>query len=217
MISHRVVNASKQFKITPKDSKDPVLLMLNEETGCCVRICCGPYRPWTISAKYPESGKEFAVYNRPLRCLGGPLKCCCFQEMSVTVHGEKIGGFKEACWCCIPTYTVFGQDSSPKYHIHMPTCCCGMCVNVCAGGCCSCKVPFYIYDAKEDVEGKEKGKIVKLWGGLVKELITEADTFTLEFPSDADAEMKATLVGATLMINQLYFENQDSSQGKNAA
>ena len=47
---------------------------------------------------------------------------------------------------------------------------------------------------------------MKIWAGVEKELLTDADTFICEFPDDADAELKTTLVGATFMINQLYFE-----------
>ena len=46
----------------------------------------------------------------------------------------------------------------------------------------------------------------QVWSGLEKELLTDADTFMSEFPKGADMKMKTTLLGATFLLNQLYFE-----------
>lgn len=80
--------------------------------------------------------------------------------------------------------------------------------DVCAGGCCNCKIPFYIYKHDEDEPGKHVGEIVKIWGGLTSELFTAADTFMVKYPEGSDTNTKANLIGATLMINQLFFEAQ---------
>lgn len=43
------------------------------------------------------------------------------------------------------------------------------------------------------------------WAGLGPAFLS-VDTFLIEYPADADVAMKANLLGATFMINQLYFE-----------
>ena len=54
------------------------------------------------------------------------------------------------------------------------------------------------------------GRIVKVWGGLGQEILTDADSFEVEFPDDADSVMKANILGATFLINQLFFESNSA-------
>lgn len=156
-----------------------------------------------------SAGAPVARFSRPLRCGPGPCKPCCLQSMSTFAGaapgGEAIGYFDEkSCYCCVPTYVIADRNKMPKYLLRQPTCLCGLCVDCFTEKCCSCRVPFMIYS--DEQPDQVVGKIVKIWAGVEKELLTDADTFICEFPDDADAELKTTLVGATFMINQLYFE-----------
>jgi hypothetical protein len=45
------------------------------------------------------------------------------------------------------------------------------------------------------------------WGGLIKELYTDVDTFIVNFPSAADGPDRALLLGATFLLDFLFFEN----------
>ena len=134
--------------------------------------------------------------------------------MTTTVGDEKIGSFKETCWKCIPTYAIKNAADEDEFMIHMPTCCGGTMVNCCAEGCCNFKIPFYIYKANNDNDGEHVGKIVKVFGGMGKELFSDADTFMVEYPEGISTEVKTNLLGATFMINQLYFEGQKSPAGE---
>jgi hypothetical protein len=115
-------------------------------------------------------------------------------------------------WCSIiiemftKTNKLSGAEGSNN-NIHQPTCCGGMCVDMSAEGCCSCRVPFHIYPLGHHEKGQEVGKITKVWGGFGKEILTVADSFELHFPDGVDQVTKARLLGATFMINQLFFEN----------
>ena len=71
-------------------------------------------------------------------------------------------------------------------------------------------MPFYIYAPGQDEPGMHVGKMAKVFAGLGSEMFTDADTFHLEFPDGADSKTKTNLIGATFMINQLYFEGRDS-------
>lgn len=44
------------------------------------------------------------------------------------------------------------------------------------------------------------GRISKEWGGLLREALTDADDFGLQFPIDLDVRVKAVLLGATFLI-----------------
>lgn len=142
-------------------------------------------------------------------------------------EGKAVGGIRENFYCCVPTYEVYKADSSVEYDLHMPTCCGGCMINPCAQGCCNCRVPFYLYEPGSGTEidaagncsgsslvgGHPKAQITKLWTGLGQELFTDADTFEVKCPEAADVETKVRLIGATLLLNQLYFERDKGEDG----
>jgi hypothetical protein len=81
--------------------------------------------------------------------------------------------------------------------------------NCCAEGCCTCRVPLYIYDVVDGKKAEEHtGKIVKIWGGMLNEM-TGAHKFEVEFPPNSSNELKANLLGSTLLLNELYFKVED--------
>ena len=119
----------------------------------------------------------------------GNCKCCCYQEMTFTNDaGAPIGAIKEDCWYCLPSFTIYAEDQTPQYTVKMPSCCGGLCIDLCAEGCCNCKIPFYIYGADNTERGNElcsntrsdhpqgsKGgqklaQITKVWAGIGSEL-----------------------------------------------
>ncbi len=159
-----------------------------------------------------------AIYDRPFKCPTGNMKCCCYQELeTLSPTGESVGKVKEDCWYCVPSYSLYSvaqgqQEPTLKYKIHMPTCCGGVCVNVCKEGCCSCRIPFYIYTPGKEGDNDEIGKIVKVWSGLGTEIFTDADKFELLFPTDADPGNKATLLGMLFLLNTIYFERDNNNK-----
>ena len=68
---------------------------------------------------------------------------------------------------------------------------------------------------KKQTAGKQVGEIVKLWPGLGNELFTNAHKFEVRFPKGSDGGTKARLLGATFLINQLFFERDDKKGGEN--
>ena len=69
---------------------------------------------------------------------------------------------------------------------------------------------------------EQVGSISKKWSGVLKEVLTKADRFSIDFPPDIgwffyvwffvknalllDIGMKATLLGMTFLIDYLHFE-----------
>ena len=147
-------------------------------------------------------------------------------------QGQAVGGMIETYWYCIPTYETYKgstEAKEPEYHIHMPTCCGGMCVNCCAQGCCNCRIPFYFYNHDDDKDesmlfssksapypnmphDKPEAQICKIWTGLGQELFSDADTFECKVPDGADRDAKVRVIAATLLLNQLYFEKDKNDE-----
>lgn len=209
-------DANTEFKIATLDDPDNDILYATENTSCCIRVICGPLRPFTITVSEGavSGGKTHSLHKRRRACPPFCCKCCCFQQIETKdPKGISIGNVIENMWCCVPSFTVFDVNQNEQYIIQQPTCCGGCCVNCCAEGFCSCRVPFYIYEPGQHVAGQEVGKVVKIWSGLLNELFTDADKFELRFPTNADGHNKTRLLSATFLINQLFFENQSSSGG----
>ena len=171
-------DANTEFNISTIDMKNNNLFYATENSSCCIRFFCGGNRPFeiTVTGGNSTNGPKIAKFERPFNCCPvSPCKCCCYQTVKVSdADNQHLGIIREQCWYCVPGFVVDTESGSPQYDIHMPTCCCGMCINVCAEGCCNCRVPFYIYASGTN---DQKGKIVKIWGGLKKEILTDADTF----------------------------------------
>ena len=205
--------ANTEFKIATMDKREDDIYYALENTSCCVRFCCRGNRPFQIDlwSGKDKNGIQIGKFQRPFRCMMANCKCCCYQEISaVNSSGVKMGSVKENCWLCVPSFDVKDADNKAVYLLKYPTCCMGLCINCCAEGCCNCRIPFYIYDTGDK---KQVGKIVKVWGGLGQELFTDADKFELEYPPDADASRKMTLLGATFFLNALFFESQKGGGG----
>jgi len=218
--------------------------MIEEQSSCLVRFCCGNDRWWETKmvAGSTIDGPAMAGFYRPCKCKVGNCKCCCYQEVLAEVvtnsnnpewhfgDGTGIGGLRETCWYCVPTFELYRADQSPEYRLHQPTCCGGVCVNCCAQGCCNCRIPFYFYPHDNDVEDavlfsskatcyegqttpSPEAQITKVWTGLGQEFLSDADTFEVKVPDSATRDSKVRLIGATLLINQVFFEkdkNEDN-------
>lgn len=57
-----------------------------------------------------------------------------------------------------------------------------------------------------DNSGVQIGEVKKLWGGLLTEMFTDADTFLVTFPVNLDVRIKALMVGACFLLvrRQIY-------------
>ena len=102
----------------------------------------------------------------------------------------------------MPEYDVKDETGKAVYFIKGPCC---------TFSCCFGDVEFDIYPAGD--HGTEVGKISKKWSGLAKEAFTDADNFGISFPAGADAKMKATMLGACMLIDYMFFE--ETGEGNN--
>lgn len=68
---------------------------------------------------------------------------------------------------------------------------------------------FHPWTFELRVGGRPVGKISKKWSGLLKEAFTDADTFGLELGMEMEADLRLVALGATFLIDFLYFEDRD--------
>ncbi len=68
---------------------------------------------------------------------------------------------------------------------------------------------FRPWTFKVVVGGQEVGQISKKWGGLGREMFTDADTFGVQFSPAMPQDHRALVLAATFLVDFLYFEDRD--------
>lgn len=188
-----------------------------EHSPCMSRFCCKGCQRFQMEVKEEGTGDVIFDIERPWKCAGGPCKCCCFQELKFTSQGQELGKFKERCYCCLPQSVIKGADGEELYLLHPPSCCGGCCMDCCAdtstSNCCmqclGCTIPFHIFKAGDEhgSNAKPAGKVTKKMKSLATELFTDANAFDVEFPENATTAEKAMIAGSTILINEMFFED----------
>ncbi|XP_078229032.1 phospholipid scramblase 3 isoform X4 [Callithrix jacchus] len=165
-----------------------------EESNCCARLCCGARRP--LRVRLADSGdREVLRLLRPLHC-GCSCCPCGLQEMEVQAPpGTTIGHVVQTWHPFLPKFSIQDADRQTVLRVVGPcwTCGCGTDTN---------------FEVKTRDESRSVGRISKQWGGLVREALTDADDFGLQFPLDLDVRVKAVLLGATFLIDYMFFEKR---------
>ncbi len=65
-----------------------------------------------------------------------------------------------------------------------------------------------------NASGQEMGRIVKQWGGILREGFTDADTFSIQFSDlERSQEMRLLLLASAFAIDLDFFENKGSRSG----
>lgn len=165
-----------------------------EESNCCARLCCGARRPLRVRLVDPGD-REVLRLLRPLHC-GCSCCPCGLQEMEVqSPPGTTIGHVLQTWHPFLPKFSIQDADRHTVLRVVGPcwTCGCGTDTN---------------FEVKTPDESRSVGRISKQWGGLLREAFTDADDFGLQFPVDLDVKVKAVLLGATFLIDYMFFEKR---------
>lgn len=72
---------------------------------------------------------------------------------------------------------------------------------------------FRIWTFRLLFQGQEVGAIRKKWGGVLRELFTDADTFGVEVAPHVPTEVRKLLLVATFLVDFTCFENNQGSGG----
>ncbi|XP_017080381.1 phospholipid scramblase 1-like [Drosophila eugracilis] len=162
-----------------------------EETDCCTRNCC-PERPFHIRIFEKYFEEEVIHLHRPLGCSSTCFPCCLHSIEISAPPGNVIGRIQEEWSICRPCFRILNQSGDVVLRIKGQVCFCHICGSI----------DFNIIN----LTGEKVGKISKQWSGLGRELYTDADIFRITFPMDMDVNLKAVLLGATFLIDFMFFE-----------
>jgi len=181
-----------------KNSLGQNVFKAEEDTDCCMRIICGPMRPFDMVIK-DLADREVMHLNRPYKCQSCCFPCC-LQKLEVSSPPGTTIGFVKQKWSCIkPKFEICDGDGNVALVIIGP-----WCTFACAGD-----VEFKIMTADESVE---VGRISKQWSGILKEAFTDSDNFGIKFPMDLDVRCKATLIGAAFLIDYMFYEKKANKE-----
>lgn len=195
-------------------------MTIKESASCFLRCfsCCAPGFRETSFDIFLATDEDIAFLTHEKTrtngnsCLRVPCFCTLpyldtMYDNQFTGHMTKLGSTEYVCNTCsplVPTFDVWNAARTRRLYRLQPKVCC-------IGGCCiKCDhnrgIPFYIhnssypFDPALALDGTE-ANITNLWGhgGFAKQ------NYSLTFPKNADAEARATLIGATLLMEMLRF------------
>ena len=127
-----------------------------------------------------EDGTTLLSLRRPFRFYFGELDV-------IYGQGSQLGSVRRRFALLRRIYTVFDETESPRFELFGPI------------------LRPWTFRIMQD--GQEIGQIQKKWSGLLKEAMTDADTFGVRFPSDLDVAGKTLLLGAVFLIDFVHFED----------
>jgi hypothetical protein len=166
---------------------------------------------YVTRVKEVGTNAELLTVDRPVALPAMCGKFCCHQTVTVKSGGRVVGRVTETCDCCVPSFAVTNAKGEQVYLLRPPTCCGGHMVKCCTDQNNLCNRTFFVADPSTSqtiVDGLDTphvGKIVKIPKSFAVEAFTDADAFELHFPPTS-VEEKATLIGAAVLLNAVYFE-----------
>jgi len=158
-------------------------------------MCCGAVRSFDIGVFDMQSNEVIRLYRKmkSLAVLG-----CCRQgdvEVSVPASGAyDVVGHVVKVWRWTRSEFEVNDKNGQNILIIEGPCC--------SWACCG-DLEFRVLTVDRT---REVGRITKKWAGIGNEFLTDAETFHLTFPKDLDVSVKATLLGAALLIDFAFFE-----------
>eukprot|EP01029_Cantina_marsupialis_P029665 TRINITY_DN781983_c0_g1_i1.p1 TRINITY_DN781983_c0_g1~~TRINITY_DN781983_c0_g1_i1.p1 ORF type:complete len:350 (+),score=111.77 TRINITY_DN781983_c0_g1_i1:125-1174(+) len=200
------------------EDKDKKLFFAKEKSECCQRQFCGSRRAFKM-ALMPHTGvSDWKDTDNACMTMERPFKCTwmCFNRPRIfikkckpedTETTEPMGTIFSPFRCCDMDYEVLDDKENVIYHLSGSKCQPGM----------WCKCPFAPFNKIEyeirDAHNTEcLGMVTKEWSGCGKELFTDADNFSVDFPNKATSEHKAFILAAVLLIDFMYFEQSGNNR-----
>jgi len=173
------------------------LLSAKEQSECIQRAFCANARAFSMPLMNPQTGEEVIRFERPLKLCSCCFPCCYPSQMQVlyVYEGSRyLGKAIQYPTCFLPHIEVWDEKDNKLYDVNGP---CLVC-------CSDTEYPI------SDSGGNEVGAITWLWNGCAKQAFTDSDSFGVRFPSGANLQQRALTLGATMLLDFIYFEKQDN-------
>ena len=193
------------------------MLMCREYSSCCAKQC-------TASSCRPFKMRVFNLWNHEAKCLEMERDCqltvCCFNRPSMQVYhtenGAKdyLGRIVDNWDCCNYSFDI--QDTANRTIFYIEAACtqCGL---WCKCPCSGCeRVVFDVYRGKKQ---KSLGTPLVKYGkkSCLKNLISDADNFSMPYPAGSNFEERSLLLAAVLFIDYMMFEASPGRRKEGAA
>jgi hypothetical protein len=189
--------------------KDQSLFKCKEKSSCMARQCLsGDCRPFKLNVEYktkmtglPNDGMDWVKCQRDYALT---YLCCNRPVMDVTIvennENRCIGKIRAPWKCMNMQLDIMTPDDQIIYTIWGS--CCQIGVH-CPFPCETCQtVNFEVRDAS----GNVVAPMQKRSAGCMKAALSDADFFTLTFPTAADKDARALLTMAVIFLDFRYFE-----------
>jgi len=209
----------REVKYVQHGSTIPESVVKGEDYRWCT--CQGDELPKGLSEE--DRNKDIVATHEKKQTCGAHLSGCCKPHPYLETKdadGKTIGKTEFVCdwWLCVPKFDIYDGSGEKKYRLRPDTCIGGCCVMCRCGGKGSggkcCRVPYIVRDPNtfepiKGNDGKENSQATQLFSGWKNECCTQRNAYHLVFPDTATAEDKATLIGASILIDVLYAEQQN--------
>ena len=201
------------FGQTPQGMK--YLFKCREISGFCMRNCCpSNQREFNMDIIHiasqdqmsPSFTKRFANAFKPFKC---PICCICRPEMFLTINEDSkyVGKVKHVCTFLDPQFDIYDSENRLKYIVDADCCQCGLC---CANNLCG-KLSQAVFNIYNGTGNNPVGTIIKKPANMA-EMFTDADSYQVNFPADANEYDKFLMIALGLMIDYQYFETDNTSE-----
>jgi uncharacterized protein YxjI len=163
-------------------SQRPVLHVREEGSGILSflkRVFLGPARPFTASVTDPGGLQTFLWLRRPFRFFFHRL------EVRRGEGGAPVGAIQKRWSWIRRIYDLEDARGQVVAELYGPV------------------LKPWTFEIR--VRGQPRGAIRKRWGGLAKEIFTDADNFGVEL-ANLDPDQKVLAFAATVLVDVVHFE-----------
>ncbi|XP_071566466.1 phospholipid scramblase 2 isoform X2 [Temnothorax nylanderi] len=172
-----------KFLIT--DNRGEQVFYIEQELRTCWRFCLGQYNSLYEYIAYDRSQQEILRMVRPFD------KCCQLPALEVHFGGTLLGSVTQEWSFLRAKFYIRDAFRQAVLMIKGPS----------TFVLCS----DLIFEVKSMDEQHVVGMIRRHWRGFSEEMFNFTDKFGINFPRDLDVKIKAVLLGATILIDCLYF------------
>ena len=196
-----------------------LLFKCKEQSECCQRnFCSSSSREFIMDIKHvANAGSMNDNFQKSFVHAYKPFKCTCFclerPEMTVSFNqgNQLIGKVKQPFTCCDPLFTIYDNSGVVRFYISADCCQCGI---LCSKNCCG-KISEALFNIYKDIGMTQPvGSIIKKVASF-SEIVTNADSYQINFPADAAPNEKLLLIVAGLMIDYQFFEEKANNNDSN--